>query len=327
MKTTARSPHTVHLRPGWLLPCALAARRGKRRRAQKLTYVDLVNRLTDLERLAALPAPGEKCAQWSSYDRASKYDEATGKYVELGRQRRRRRHHPQGRRPARDGRDGRPGLHLADLVGHARSKGHVTIYLDGASEPAVDLPFTGYFDGKNAPFTTLGPRPHGRPVGWNNYMPIPYQKSCKIVADTGWGAYYHFTYTTYPKGTQVPTFKRQLSAAENAALDEANDDSSASGGTDPAGQPPRQENAEQDGDASRRARPVAVRRWRARGPITGIRVKLAVRRPRGRDGRPARARAADHLGRRGEAGRLVPAGRFLRHRPRREPVQVASRWA
>ena len=59
-------------------------------------------------------------------------------------------------------------------------------------------------------------------MGWNNYTPIPYQKSCKIVADPGWGDYYHFTYGTFPKGTQVPTFKRELSAAELAALDEAN---------------------------------------------------------------------------------------------------------
>ena len=45
---------------------------------EKLSYVDLVKRLTDLERLAVLPQPGEKCVQWSSFDRRSKYDEATG---------------------------------------------------------------------------------------------------------------------------------------------------------------------------------------------------------------------------------------------------------
>ena len=95
------------------------------------------------------------------------------------------------------------------------------IYLDGANEPAVDLPFNGYFDGKNEPFTRSA-LVHTVARGWNNYTPIPYQKSCKIVADKGWGAYFQFVYTTYPKGTQVPTFKRQLSAEENAALDEAN---------------------------------------------------------------------------------------------------------
>src|SRR5437762_13764683 len=37
-----------------------------------LTYIDLVHRLTDLQYLATLPSPGERCAQWSSYDRASR---------------------------------------------------------------------------------------------------------------------------------------------------------------------------------------------------------------------------------------------------------------
>jgi len=188
--------------------------------AENLTYLDLIKRITDLERLATIPAPGEKCAQWSSYDRKSRYDEATGKYV--------------GWDANGDGngviRKEGDQLVFAEMEGPgciwriwsaAPGDGHVKIYLDGASEPVVDLPFKGYFDLKNEPFT----RPalvHTVARGWNNYIPIPYQKSCKIVADAKWGNYYHFNYTTYPKGTQLPTFKRQLSAEENAALDEAN---------------------------------------------------------------------------------------------------------
>ena len=52
--------------------------------AEQLSYVDLVQRMTDLEHLAVLPAKGETCQQWSSYDRASRYDESTGKYVAWG---------------------------------------------------------------------------------------------------------------------------------------------------------------------------------------------------------------------------------------------------
>jgi hypothetical protein len=86
----------------------------------------------------------------------------------------------------------------------------------------VDLPFIGYFDRKNAPFTRSA-IVHTVGRGWNNYTPIPYQKSCKIVADKGWGLYYHFTYSTFPKHTQVPTFTRDLDGASLAALDKAND--------------------------------------------------------------------------------------------------------
>ena len=199
---------------------------------EQLTYVDLVKRLTDLERLALLPAPGETTAQWSSYDRKSRYDAASGKYLAwdangdnagIIRQ--------EGDTQVLAEMDG-PGV-IWRIWSATPGAGHVRIYLDGASEPAVDLPFTGYFDRKNAPFT--------RPMlvhttaanGFNNYTPIPYQKSCKILADRNWGAYYHFVYTTYPKGTQVPTFKRELSAEENAALDAANKSLSEAGPTSP----------------------------------------------------------------------------------------------
>ena len=187
----------------------------------KLTYIDLVKRLTDLEHLATLPDPGETTKQWSSYDRASKYDARTGKYIRWdangdggGIIRK------EGEQEVFAEMDG-PGC-IWRIWSATAKQGHVRIYLDGAAEPVVDLPLLGYFDKKNEPFT--------RPMfvhtttanGFNNYTPIPYQKSCKIVADPGWGQYYQFVYTTFPKGTQVPTFKRKFAPEENAALDEAN---------------------------------------------------------------------------------------------------------
>lgn len=187
---------------------------------QPLSYLDLVQRLTNLEHLATLPAPGERTAQWSSYDRASRYDEAAGKYVAWD------ANGDGGGIIRKEG----DKLVFAEMEGPGciwriwsadPKEGHVRIYLDGAAEPAVDLPFMGYFDGKNAPFTRTA-LVYTVARGWNNYTPIPYQKSCKIVADANWGRYFHFNYTTYPKGTQVPTFKRNLTPQENAALDDAN---------------------------------------------------------------------------------------------------------
>jgi len=186
-----------------------------------LTYIDLVHRLTDLEHLATLPAPGEQCAQWSSYDRASRYDPASGKYIKWD---------ANGDGGGYIRKEGDKFV-LAEMEGPGciwriwsatPGKGHVRIYLDGANEPAVDLPFTGYFDGKNPPFT----RPaivHTVSMGWNNYTPIPYRKSCKIIADSDWGQYYHFTYEIFAKSTEVPVFKRELSAEESAALDQADE--------------------------------------------------------------------------------------------------------
>jgi len=187
---------------------------------QKLTYIELVNRLTDLEFLATIPKAGERCAQWSSYDRASRYDRATGKYIQWD------ANGDGGGFIRKEG----DKLVLAEMEGPGciwriwsatPGKGHVRVYLDDASVPAIDLPFAGYFDGSNPPFTRTA-LVHTVAMGWNNYTPIPYQRSCKIVADTDWGQYYHFTYSTFPKGTELPTFKRELSVDESAALDRAN---------------------------------------------------------------------------------------------------------
>jgi D-arabinan exo alpha-(1,3)/(1,5)-arabinofuranosidase (non-reducing end) len=110
---------------------------------QTFTYVDLVKRVTDLKHLATLPAPGETTKQWSSYDRASKYDEQTGKYI---------RWDANGDGGGIIRKEGAQSV-LAEMEGpgciwriwSATAKdGHVRIYLDGATEPAVDLPFIGY---------------------------------------------------------------------------------------------------------------------------------------------------------------------------------------
>jgi len=194
--------------------------------------------LTDLEHLAVLPQPGETCAQWSSYDRASRYDEASGKYVNWGA-------NGDGDKFIR--REG-DRIVMAEMQGPGciwriwsalAEKGHVQIYLDGREQPAVDLPFVDYFTGKAAPFnypslsyqlTDVGSRGH------NLYLPIPYQKSCKVVAEKGWGRYYQFVYTTFPKGTRVSTFTSDLPPEAVAALKQADAFCRDQRGSDPAGE-------------------------------------------------------------------------------------------
>ena len=259
------------MRRVWLAAAVILAMAVAAGAQEKFTYTDLVKRLTDLERLSVLPAAGDTCSQWSSYDRGSKYDAATGKYV--------------GWDANGDGggiirQEGDVSV-FAEMEGpgviwriwSARAQaGHVKIYLDGAAEPVVDLPFSGYFDGKNPPFVfpTLV---HLTTNGVNNYVPIPYQKSCKIVADKGWGNYYHFVYETFPKGTVVPTFKRELTADENAALKAADEILSIKLGEDPKGK--------RDGEAviaknTTVAGGKSVTVAQVSGPraITAIRVKM-----------------------------------------------------
>lgn len=216
--------------------------------AQTLTYAELLTRMTDVSQLAVLPQPGETCAQWSSWDRTSQYDEAAEKYVgwdangdNLGCIR------MEGKQMVMAEMDG-PGC-IWRIWSACALKGHVKIYVDGQETPVVDLPFDEYFTGKAAPFNypalsyDLGqvirldwmqPKAIAH-NGQNLYMPIPYQKSCKIVADEGWGAYYHFTYSSFPKGTKVPSFSAALVAENDAALKKLDSFFCEGLGNDPAG--------------------------------------------------------------------------------------------
>lgn len=152
--------------------------------AVTMTYPDLVRRLTDLEHLAVLPTAGERGELASSYERKSRYDAATDRYIEWD---------ANGDGYGGDGAgvirlEGDRAV-LADIQGPGcvwrlwsadPLKGRLSIYLDGMETPAVELPAADFFNGGSEPFT----RPQlvylPRAKGANNYTPIPFQKSCKI---------------------------------------------------------------------------------------------------------------------------------------------------
>jgi hypothetical protein len=216
---------------------ALLALPSATRSEETLNYSDLIKRMTDLAWPAVLPTAGETCQQWSSFDRASQYDAATGKYLRWDA-------NGDGEGVIRTEGD---QVVMAEMQGPgciwriwsaAADQGHVKIFLDGQTEPAVDLPFAAYFDGQHKPFDYPALSYNLAQVGCsgqNLYLPIPYQKSCKIVADKGWGRYFHFNYVTYPAGTKLPTFGAALVAQHDAQLRTLNDYLTNGLGTDPAG--------------------------------------------------------------------------------------------
>jgi hypothetical protein len=187
-------------------------------------YVQLLSRLTDAQQLAVLPAKGETVAMVSSFNRRSRYDASSDRYIDWGA-------NADGGANADLKPDADGNVVLADLKGPGciwriwaanSGKGHVKIFIDGAEVPAIDLPLVDYFTGKHAPFNRRGIT-YQVASGNDSYVPIPYQKSLKIVAAKGWGEYYQFTYSTFPEGTSVPSFKRELTPEESTALDRASE--------------------------------------------------------------------------------------------------------
>ena len=111
--------------------------------AEKFTYVDLVKRLTDLEQLAVLPQPGERCIQWSSYDRASRYDAAAGKYVGWD-----ANGDGNGIIRKEDGKEvfaEMEGPGCIWRIWSANPKGRIRFYFDGATTPSLEFDFNDLF--------------------------------------------------------------------------------------------------------------------------------------------------------------------------------------
>lgn len=111
------------------------------------------------------------------------------------------------------------GVILADLKGPGAvvrlwsaepKSGHVKIFIDGSSVPAVDRSFSDYF-GSAFPFS-LSEICYDASSGKNCYLPITYNQSCKIVAYGDWGRYFHVGYRTFSEGTTVESFSLPLSA-------------------------------------------------------------------------------------------------------------------
>ena len=172
-------------------------------RADKtVTYKDLVSRLTDLERLARPVVDGEKTFASTSHDRGAKYNAEKDRYE---------RWNANGDGGGCIRREGDDKV-MVDLKGagvlwrtwSARAgRGHIRIFIDGSEKPIVDKPFNEYFGDYEKEYPGLAMT---LSRGRNEFIPIPFARSCKVVVAKGWGMYFHATHTIFPEGTRVEPF-------------------------------------------------------------------------------------------------------------------------
>ncbi len=120
------------------------------------------------------------------------------------------------------------GLVLADLKGPGAiyriwtptpTDDMLEFYFDGESEPSVQVKFRDLFMGKHPVFV--------RPLvgygagGFYCYVPLTYEKSCKVFIRAGHMRFYQINYATYPDGTPVVSFPRQPSEQYGRHLEKA----------------------------------------------------------------------------------------------------------
>lgn len=236
-----------------------------------MTYSALAGRLVDLRRLSEEPCEGERCGECSSYEKLSRYDAATGRYLDWA------ANNDNGSDTPRTP-DG--GYLAVDLTGPGAlvriwsadpREGHIKIFLDGQETPAVDLPFYRLFGSGPAPFDLPG-LCYDASRGKNCFVPIPYQKSCRVVFYGDWGLYYQFQYLCFSPDTAVEPFSLPLAEEALSSLKKVSDFFREGLGKAPASYPGEKRTS------GRLTLPAGKRcvffEKKGAGAITGILVKL-----------------------------------------------------
>ncbi|MGI6664897.1 MAG: glycoside hydrolase family 172 protein [Christensenellaceae bacterium] len=186
-----------------------------------MTYADLVYQLIDLPALALPPKQGEAGGCFSSYDRASKYDEATDLYIDWGANADGTGYlRKEGNSIVALELDG-PGV-IWRVWSALPKRGHIRIFVDHEDTPILDQPFQDFFEAVPG---ELCPKnyPELLPIlsrGRNSFIPIPFQKHIKILLDEDWGMYYHFTYNRFSEDTILPRLSINDGGAGDIALAE-----------------------------------------------------------------------------------------------------------
>ncbi|MGL4942548.1 MAG: DUF2961 domain-containing protein [Thermoguttaceae bacterium] len=98
----------------------------------------------------------------------------------------------------------------------ARKHEHIRVYIDGNTDPVLDIPLEEVFTGNHPAF----PKPLvGEGLGgFYCYVPIPYSNGCKVVVDGDNVRFYQITYQTFPAGTEVVSFTATPTPNQAASL-------------------------------------------------------------------------------------------------------------
>lgn len=120
------------------------------------------------------------------------------------------------------------GLVLADLEGPGiiyrihmpvPADDIIEFYFDGETSPRISMKITEIFTGTNAPF--LSPLVGTGAGGRYSYVPLTFQRSCKVLVRAETFHFYQIGYARYPADFKIPTYEDPPSDAFLYRLEEA----------------------------------------------------------------------------------------------------------
>jgi hypothetical protein len=120
------------------------------------------------------------------------------------------------------------GLVIADLQGPGiiyrihtptPTDDPIEFYFDGESTPRLRLRFSQLFDGTRPPF--LPPLVGSGSGGRYAYVPIPYERSCKVLVKAEKVQFYDINFARFAPGAPIRSYEDQASPATTTALEAA----------------------------------------------------------------------------------------------------------
>ena len=90
-------------------------------------------------------------------------------------------------------------------------------FIDDTLRPAFSVAYPDLFSGRKYPFT--GPLCGNQLGGYYCYMPIPFEKSCRIISRGRKEQFHQIGYRLYSRNARIKSFSLNLNAEEKEALD------------------------------------------------------------------------------------------------------------
>lgn len=200
--------------------------------SEKVTFESLLNEMIDRDRIASFPSPAFSTRQFSSYDRESVSPDSAGWFANSDRTMFIRQEQINERKEQVMMDAEGPGAVVRfwmTFAGKNSGKGIIRIYFDNNRNPVVegtafDLLSRGLLVGEPLA-SSVSDLSVYEMRGHNLYLPLPYQKHCKITyesdnisnsgnkGNSGESVYYNINYRTYKQGTTVTTFNRKIIAS------------------------------------------------------------------------------------------------------------------
>ncbi len=187
---------------------------------EPVTFDSLLTEMVNVESIARWPLQEFTCKQASSYDRAKVAPDKPGWFANNDNTQYIRSEVNSGRtEQVMMEAEGPGALVRFWLTAGGEKRGVLRIYLDGNAAPALTFPAFDLLSGDlkiGSPLAQPHPGYTDKGGGNNLYLPIPYEKHCKVTWEekSEGQRYYQINYRTYAPGTPVITFAvKQIEAA------------------------------------------------------------------------------------------------------------------